>query len=67
VFLREEKNRIKISLRSQGKFPANKVASDLFGGGGHLNAAGAESYTSMQETINTLLNALPDYQVFFEE
>lgn len=67
VFLREEKNRIKISLRSQGKFPANKVAADLFGGGGHLNAAGAESYASMQETIHTLLNALPDYQVFFEE
>ncbi|MBP8945615.1 MAG: bifunctional oligoribonuclease/PAP phosphatase NrnA [Paludibacteraceae bacterium] len=66
VLLREEKDKIKISLRSQGNFPANKVAADLFGGGGHLNAAGAESYTSLEETEKQLLNALPDYLIFFD-
>lgn len=64
VFMREESDKIKISLRSQGTFPANKVAADLFKGGGHLNAAGGESYTSLHETIKIFENALPDYKDF---
>ncbi len=32
-------NTVKVSLRSKGKFPVNKLAEN-FGGGGHLNAAG---------------------------
>ncbi len=34
---------IKISVRSRGDIPANKIAGD-FNGGGHLNAAGARLY-----------------------
>lgn len=64
VFLREDKDKIKISLRSQGTFPANKVASDLFGGGGHLNAAGAENYAGMDETVQKLEEALENYKDF---
>lgn len=36
----ELKNGFKVSFRSKGKIPANKLAG-IFGGGGHLNAAGA--------------------------
>ena len=36
----ELKNGFKVSFRSKGKIPANKLAG-VFGGGGHLNAAGA--------------------------
>jgi bifunctional oligoribonuclease and PAP phosphatase NrnA len=36
----ELKNGFKVSFRSKGKISANKLAG-LFGGGGHLNAAGA--------------------------
>jgi len=64
VFMREENDKIKISLRSQGTFPANKVAADLFKGGGHLNAAGGESYFTLHETIKIFENALPDYKDF---
>lgn len=64
VFMREDPNKIKISLRSQGTFPANKVSADLFNGGGHLNAAGGESYTSMNEAIAKFENALPEYKEF---
>lgn len=64
VFMREDTDKIKISFRSQGTFPANKVAADLFGGGGHLNAAGAESYSTLAETIKKLEVALPDYKDF---
>ena len=52
AFLREESNLIKISLRSKGTFPANKIASDYFNGGGHLNAAGGEFYGTLEEARN---------------
>ena len=53
-FLREdtEKDMIKVSLRSVGDFPCNKVASDFFGGGGHLNASGGEVYGTMGEAAS---------------
>ena len=66
VFMRDDKERIKISLRSQGAFPANKVASDLFNGGGHLNAAGGESTLTLAETVKKFEDALPDYKDFLE-
>lgn len=47
---REEKI-IKISFRSQGDFDVNQFARDHFNGGGHRNAAGGKSETSMTETI----------------
>ncbi len=64
VFMREEPGRIKISLRSVGTFPANKVSADLFNGGGHLNAAGGESYISLDETVKKFEEALEDYRDF---
>ena len=64
VFMREDTDKIKISLRSQGTFPANKVSSDLFNGGGHLNAAGGESYQTLHETVKKFEEALADYKDF---
>jgi phosphoesterase RecJ-like protein len=66
VFMREDTDKIKISLRSQGTFPANKVASDLFNGGGHLNAAGGESYMTLAESVKKFEDALPNYKAFLE-
>jgi len=66
VFMREDTDKIKISLRSQGTFPANKVSTDLFNGGGHLNAAGGESYLTLSETVKKFEDALPDYRDFLE-
>ena len=64
VFLREdtEKDMIKVSLRSTGTFPCNKVASDFFNGGGHLNASGGEFYGTMEEAINLFKQALVRYE-----
>ncbi len=64
VFMREDTDKIKISFRSQGTFPANKVAADLFNGGGHLNAAGGESYATMEESVQKFESALDDYKDF---
>ncbi|MEG2100164.1 bifunctional oligoribonuclease/PAP phosphatase NrnA [Flavobacterium sp. FlaQc-28] len=42
---------IKISFRSQGGFDVNQFARDHFNGGGHSNAAGGRSETTMEETL----------------
>ena len=64
IFIRQDPDKIKISFRSQGDFPANKVAADLFGGGGHLNAAGGESYETIEECVKKIEDALPNYKAF---
>lgn len=60
IFFREEKENelIKVSLRSIGNFPCNKVAAEFFNGGGHLNASGGEFYGTMEEAIIRLEEAL---------
>ncbi len=41
VLMLDRPDAIKISLRSKGAFPVNEFAAKYYGGGGHLNAAGA--------------------------
>jgi bifunctional oligoribonuclease and PAP phosphatase NrnA len=53
---------IKISLRSKGSFSVNKFSREHFDGGGHDNAAGGKSYTSLDSTISKFLSVLPNYQ-----
>lgn len=63
-FLREdtEKRIIKISLRSVGSFPCNRVATEYFNGGGHLNASGGEFYGTMDEAVKVFEEALEKYK-----
>lgn len=67
VFMREDPDKIKVSLRSQGSFPANKFAAEIFTGGGHLNASGGESYTSMEEAVGKFEAGLPLFTEFLEK
>ena len=62
VFIREDENMIKISLRSLGSFPTNKFSGQCFNGGGHLNASGGEFFGSIDEAINVFEKALPEYK-----
>lgn len=62
VFIREEKEMVKISLRSKGSFPTNKFSSHVFNGGGHLNASGGEFYGTLEEAVNLFENSLPEYK-----
>lgn len=66
-FLREDPEFIRISARSQNDFPVSKVCEDLFGGGGHLQAAGGEFYGSLDECKKLLIEALPNYDKFIGE
>lgn len=64
VFFREdtEKKMIKVSLRSVGAFPCNRVAEEFFNGGGHLNASGGEFYGTMDEAIALFKQAMVKYE-----
>jgi len=48
VLFVEKKDRIKVSFRSRGTFPVNRIATEHYGGGGHINAAGGDSFLSME-------------------
>ncbi len=64
VYLREDPTQIKISMRSKGQFPVNRVCKEVFGGGGHLNAAGAEFKGSLDDCKKLLLDAMPNYDKY---
>lgn len=67
VFLREDNEMIKISLRSQGEFPCNKFAAQCYNGGGHLNASGGEFYGTLDEAKAIFERALPEYKEWLQK
>ncbi|MEC3906988.1 bifunctional oligoribonuclease/PAP phosphatase NrnA [Tamlana sp. 2201CG12-4] len=52
---------IKISLRSKGDFSVNEMSRAHFNGGGHTNAAGGKSYSSLNATVEKFISILPSY------
>jgi phosphoesterase RecJ-like protein len=54
----EKDDMIKISLRSRGGIAVNKLSEMIFNGGGHHNAAGGESFTTMEITIQQFVKTL---------
>ncbi len=63
----EKKDRIKISFRSRGNFPVNRIAAEHYHGGGHVNAAGGDSFLSMEETLKFFESLLPAYVKLLSE
>lgn len=62
VFLREDApDSVKVSMRSKGDFPVNKICEEHFGGGGHVNASGGDFNGTLSQAVTYLLNILPDY------
>ena len=63
ISLREdsEKHRIWVSLRSVDQFPCNKMASDFFNGGGHLNASGGHLDMTIDEAVQVVREAIIAY------
>jgi len=57
----ELKNGFKVSFRSKGSIPVNKLANE-FDGGGHINAAGARFFTNnMKELIPVIISKASVY------
>jgi len=58
----EKKDRIKVSFRSRGNFPVNRVATEHYHGGGHINAAGGDSLQTMESTLKHFESLLSNYE-----
>ncbi len=58
VFIRADKDYVKVSLRSVGDFPCNIFAQKYFNGGGHKNASGGEFYGSLEDAITVFEQGL---------
>lgn len=62
VLFTEKDDGVRISFRSKGDFSVNEFARTHFKGGGHKNAAGADSDVSIDETITSFVGLLHDYK-----
>jgi phosphoesterase RecJ-like protein len=62
VLISDRKENIKLSFRSLGDFSVNEFSRKHFEGGGHRNAAGGQTNTSMEETLKKFLDLLPLYK-----
>lgn len=58
----EREDGIKMSFRSIGDFSVNNFAKENFLGGGHKNAAGGKSESSLKETVKKFEELLPKYK-----
>ena len=67
VLIHQEPGFVKISMRSQGKVPVNKMCERYFNGGGHLNASGGEFYGSIEETVDRIVAFLPEFSKYFRK
>ncbi|MGI4729805.1 MAG: DHH family phosphoesterase [Janthinobacterium lividum] len=62
AFIVERSDKIKLSLRSTGTFPANEICKNYFHGGGHRNAAGGQSEDTFEQVVHQFKNLLPEYK-----
>lgn len=62
VLFTETPEGAKMSFRSKGRFPVNRIAEEHFNGGGHLNAAGGFIALPLKEAVDRFVGLLPDYQ-----
>jgi phosphoesterase RecJ-like protein len=62
AFIVERTDKVKLSLRSKGEFPANEICKKYFDGGGHRNAAGGVSTGSLEQVVNQFKLILPEYK-----
>ena len=67
IFMREDQKYVKISARSKGDFPVNKICEKYFGGGGHKNAAGGEYIGSLEEAIALFNKIMAENDSFFNK
>lgn len=61
IFMREDPDCIKVSARSKANFPVSKICSDLFNGGGHIQASGGEFKGTLEECRELLIANMDRY------
>ncbi len=58
---------IKMSFRSKKSFDVNQFAKKYFNGGGHINAAGGVSHSSLENTVAYFLNSIIQEKPQFDD
>lgn len=61
----ESEKIIKMSFRSKGSVDVNQFARKYFNGGGHINAAGGKSDTSIEETVSHFIKSIETEKIIF--
>lgn len=61
AFFADKDGQVKISFRSKGSIPVNKIAMDHFMGGGHVNAAGGTANESIEAAVERFKSLVPEY------
>lgn len=64
IFMREDSDCIKISARSNDGFPVSEICKTLYGGGGHIQAAGAEFHGSLKECREIFVSNMSDFDKY---
>ena len=67
IFMREDPDCVKISARSCEDFPVSEICKQLYGGGGHIQAAGAEFHGSLQECRNILVSHMGEFDKYLKK
>lgn len=61
ILLKEEQDKIKLSLRSKGNFSVNEMARTHFNGGGHSNASGGRLNIPLADAVKKVESVLHLY------
>ena len=62
IFVTEQPNIVKLSMRSKGDFSAQDICRKYFNGGGHKNASGGYMHASLSNVIKKIKDVLPEYK-----
>ncbi len=62
IFVTQQPNIIKLSLRSKGQFSVQQIAAKYFNGGGHHNASGGYMHAGLGVVLDKIKALLPEYQ-----
>lgn len=67
IFMREDPDCVKVSARSCDEFPVSEICKDLYGGGGHIQAAGGEFYGSLEDCRKLLVENMGRYDKYLKK
>lgn len=66
IFMREDPDCIKISSRSCDGFPVSEICKKLYGGGGHIQAAGGEFHGSLSECRELFIKNMSKFDKYLK-
>ena len=67
IFMREDPDCVKISARSCEDFPVSEICKILYGGGGHIQAAGAEFHGTLHDCKKILIEHMKDFDKYLKK